>query len=188
MSLLVLYGSSRRGGNSELLADELVRGLECTRVYLAEHLVMPVQDKRHTPEGFGPVDDDYESIIAQVLAHDVIVFATPLYWYGMSAQLKAFLDRWSASLRDKRIDFAGDMGKKLAYVVVTGSDQPRLKALPLIQQFDLIFRYVGIAFSGYLVGEGNRPGDVLKDGRALVEAAWLRDELQAGTGVGLPVR
>ncbi|HEY3367736.1 MAG TPA: flavodoxin family protein [Symbiobacteriaceae bacterium] len=185
MSLLVLYGSSRRRGNSELLTDQLVTGLACTRIYLAEHLVMPIQDKRHTSEGFGPVDDDYEAIVDQVLAHDIIIFATPLYWYGMSAQLKAFLDRWSGSLRDQRFDFRADMAKKTAYVVVTGSAQPRIKALPLIQQFDLVCGYVGIPFAGYLIGEGNRPGDVLHDGRAMAEAEWLRRSLQEQM-TGLP--
>jgi len=178
MKILVLYGSSRRNGNSEALADYLTRGVECTRIYLAEKRITPIVDQRHTPGGFHPVDDDQDEIIGQMLTHDIIIFATPLYWYGMSGQMKLFVDRWSQSLRDSRIDFKNGMAGKKAYVVIAGGDNPRIKGLPLVQQFQYIFGFMGMEFAGYLLGKGGQPGEVLQDDRALADADILRREWQ----------
>jgi len=174
VKILVLYGSSRRNGNSEALADHLTRGLECTRIYLADKKITPIVDKRHAPEGFSPVDDDQDEIVRQLLAHDIIIFATPLYWYGMSGQMKLFVDRWSQSLRDTRYDFKNGMAGKKAIAVIAGGDNPRIKALPLVQQFQYIFTFMGMEFAGYVLGKGGKPGEVLQDERALGEADQLR--------------
>lgn len=179
MKVLALYGSSRRDGNSEILADRLVEGLDATRIYLAEQTISPIDDGRHAPGGFLPVDDDYDAIVEQVLAHDLLVFATPIYWYGMSGQMKLFVDRWSQSLREKRYDFKGSLAAKQAYVVLAGGDEPRIKGLPLVQQFHYIFDFVKMRFAGYVIGEGNKPGEVLQDGRALDEAGRLNALLRA---------
>jgi multimeric flavodoxin WrbA len=180
LTLLALYGSSRRHGNSELLAEQVLQGLDATRIYLSEHAIRPIVDGRHDPAGFAPVTDDYGPIVDVVMAHDTLLFATPIYWYGMSGQMKLFVDRWSQSLREKRFDFKGELAKKRAFVVLAGSDEPRTKGLPLIQQFQYIFGFMGMAFGGYVIGEGNRPGEVLQDARALGEAAELGRVIKRG--------
>jgi multimeric flavodoxin WrbA len=181
-SILVLYGSSRRHGNSEALADHLTRDLNCSRIYLAEEQILPIADKRHSPEGFSPVADDCDAIVGELMAADAVVFATPLYWYGMSGQMKLFVDRWSQSLRDKRIAFKQAMAGKRVYVVIVGGDNPRFKALPLVQQFQYIFGFMGMEFGGYVIGEGSRPGEILADQRALREADSLRRQLAQPPG------
>ena len=109
MKILALYGSSRDNGNTERLADHALEGLPCTKIHLRRHDIRPIVDLRHAPGGFQPVDDDYDAIVQQVLAHDMLVFATPLYWYGMSGHMKNFVDRWSQSLRDTRYAFRYEM-------------------------------------------------------------------------------
>ncbi|MGE5675850.1 MAG: flavodoxin family protein [Mycobacterium leprae] len=178
MSILLILGSSRRQGNSELLAEQVIGNLPCSRLYLMEHAIQPIVDKRHSPEGFSPVADDYDDVIARVMAHDTLVFVTPVYWYTMSGLMKNFIDRWSQSLRDSRYAFREVMRQKRAYVVIAGGDQPRIKGLPLIQTFQYAFDYVGLTFGGYVIGEGDRPGDVLQDAAAMSQAAVLRQLLQ----------
>jgi multimeric flavodoxin WrbA len=112
------------------------------------------------------------------MEHDAIVFATPLYWYGMSGHMKNFIDRWSQSLRDPRYDFKEAMRGKQAYVVITGGENARLFALPLVQQFDLIFRFMSMDFKGYLIGYGGKPDGILQDERALEEAKQLNRQLK----------
>lgn len=179
MSLLVLYGSSRRHGNSELLAEEAVRDLPVSRIYLAERNLEPIVDQRHSPEGFQPTVDEYDELIGQLLAHDTLLFVTPLYWYGLSGSMKDFVDRWSQALRDRRFQFAESMKQKTAYLIISGGDQPRLKGLPLVQQFTYICQFVGMTFGGYIIGEGNRPGEVLQDRQAMHEAALLNQRLRS---------
>lgn len=180
MKVLILYGSARDEGNTELLTERMVDGLECTRFYLRKLSIEPIVDKRHDPEGFSPVGDDHDRLIEALLAHDVVIFATPLYWYGMSGAMKDFIDRWSHSLRDARLPFKQMIREKKAYVVMTGGPDGRLKGLPLIQQFHHIFQFVGMEFAGYLIGTGGKPGQVLEDERALLEAGWLNKVLRAG--------
>lgn len=177
MKILVLNGSSRENGNTELLTAAMLEGISFTNINLREKHILPIDDKRHTAEGFQPIDDDFHEVISQVLQHDIIIFATPLYWYGMSGLLKNFVDRWSQALRDSRYTFKDDMAQKEAYVVIAGGDNPRFKALPLIQQFQYVFGFVGTTFSGYLIGKGSVPGEVAKDERAMADAAILNKQL-----------
>lgn len=178
MKILVLNGSSRDNGNTELLTKTMLAGIDYTTINLREKTIQPIDDKRHAAGGFQPIDDDFDDVITQVLQHDIIVFATPLYWYGMSGLLKNFVDRWSQALRDSRYTFKEDMAKKEAYVVIAGGDNPRFKALPLIQQFQYVFGFVGTTFSGYLIGKGSMPGEVANDERAMADAQLLNQQFR----------
>jgi len=178
MSVAVIYGGTRANGNTEYLAEQAVKGLEVERIDLRDYTISPIEDLRHTDEGFHPIDDDYEAVLDRVLAHDTIIYATPIYWYGMSGLMKNFIDRWSQSLRDeKRPHFREMMAAKTAYVIAVGGDAPFLKGLPLVQQFQHIFGFFGTRYGGYILGEGNRPGDIKKDQEALLLAERLREKL-----------
>jgi len=179
MKLAVIYGSSRENGNSEQLTEVVLKNLTATRFYLRNHHIEPIIDKRHTAEGFSPVDDDYHEIITQVMEHDILLFVTPLYWYGMSGHMKNFVDRWSHSLRDQRYDFKGAMKGKKAFAIIVGGDSARVKGLPLVQQFQYIFDFMSMEFCGYLIGQGSKPGDVMKDGVGLSAAEHLHQQLKS---------
>ncbi|EGK08906.1 FMN reductase [Desmospora sp. 8437] len=176
MSILALYCSTRRQGNSELLADIVVEGLDCTKIHLKDHHIEPIRDFRHDPEGFKPVHDDHAKLIREILNHDMFLFATPIYWYGMPGILKNFIDRWSTYYSD--MTFKDRMSEKEAIVVVTGGDDPHIKGFPLIQQFYWIFEFMGIEFTNYIIGNGNNPGDVLRDLNALSKAEQLNHQLR----------
>ena len=89
--------------------------------------------------------------------------------------MKNFIDRWSQTLRDPKYpDFKSKMASKKAYVIAVGGDDPYIKGLPLIQQFQYIFDFMGIEFVGYILGNGNKPGEVLQDEAALFAATQLR--------------
>lgn len=168
--MFVLHGSSRPNGNTEQLTHMLLEGVQTEEVYLRNHTIKPITDQRHDAEGFQPIDDDYEGIVKRMLEHDTIVFATPLYWYGMSGYMKNFVDRWSQSLRDTSLHFKERMQGKKVYVVIVGGDNPKLKALPLIAQFQYIFDFVGASFEGYIIGSANAPGEIINDKEASEKA------------------
>ena len=97
--ILVLSTSPRKGGNSDTLADAFIQGAQET-----EHRVekITLYDKNI---GFCKgcltcvktqrciIHDDAESIVQQMLTADVLVFSTPIYYYGMCGQMKTLLDR-----------------------------------------------------------------------------------------------
>lgn len=97
--ILVLSTSPRIGGNSETLADVFIKGAE-----EAGHETKKIclYDKKIDfckgclacqTTGKCILRDDAERIIAQMKTMDVLVFATPIYFYEMSGQMKTLLDR-----------------------------------------------------------------------------------------------
>lgn len=180
MKVFVLNGSPRVESNTEMLINQVLEGIPHTTRYLRDYTIVPIEDKRHEPDGFAVMpQDDYRQLIKEMLDHDIVIYATPVYWYGMSGIMKNFIDRWSESLRDPEIDFKARMSQIQSYVVTVGGDSPYQKALPLIQQFHHIVDFVGSPLKGYLIGEGNRPGDVLQDTRALAGAAALNQQIRS---------
>ncbi|MFB4166820.1 flavodoxin family protein [Virgibacillus sp. JSM 102003] len=177
MSIAIIYGGTRENGNTEMLTDQAVQGLSVEKIYLSNYDIHPIEDLRHTQGGFQEVDDDYNSIIDRIIPHDILVFATPIYWFGMSGTLKNFIDRWSQTMRDASYPhFKTSMASKKAYVIAVGGDNPYFKGLPLIQQFQYIFDFIGTSFEDYIIGEANRPGDILQDKAAIFSANQLLRE------------
>ncbi|WP_078577748.1 flavodoxin family protein [Salipaludibacillus agaradhaerens] len=180
MKIMLLLGSSRKKGNSEQLAQDVLKDVPHTEVFLHDKTMNPIIDKRHTAGGFTRVDDDYEELLQQFLAHDIVIFATPLYWFGMSGQMKTFFDRWSQYLRDERFDLKAKLAEKKAYVIITGNKpDPKVSALPLIMQFNAIFQYVDMSFDDYLIGTGNKPGEVFTDSEAFQKARLWNERFLA---------
>ncbi|GGB46721.1 NAD(P)H-dependent oxidoreductase [Fictibacillus barbaricus] len=181
MKIAVLFGSSRDHGNTETLTKLALEGMQYTSFYLKNYKVNPIDDLRHTKSGFVKVDDDYDELMREVIHHEILIFATPVYWYGMSGVIKKFIDRFSQSLRDESLNFKDKMGRKKAFVITVGGDNPRIKALPLIQQFQYIFDFSGTEFAGYLIGKANAPHEIQSDSRSISDAMEFRKVLQKHT-------
>ena len=180
MTVAVIYGGNRPNGNTELLTDRVIDGVKAERIYLGDFHIEPIIDMRHEKTGFQDRKDDYYTVINRILPHDIILFATPIYWYSMTGIMKNFIDRWSQMLRDSNYpDFKEQMSAKKAYVIAVGGDSPDIKGLPMIQQFQYIFDFVGVDFAGYILGTGNKPGDILTDKKAIHAANELNTKLLA---------
>lgn len=178
MSIAVIYGSTRGNGNTEWLTGEAIRDVPVEKFYLREYNILPIRDERHTDAGFQEVLDDYNHLIGRILTHDVLIFATPIYWYSMSGTMKLFIDRWSQTLRDKNYpDFREKLAKKSAYVIAVGGDNPAIKGLPMIQQFQYICDYFGMSLEGYVIGKASKPGEIQRDAKAISAARQLKSTL-----------
>ncbi|MEI2365721.1 MULTISPECIES: flavodoxin family protein [Niallia] len=181
--IAVIDGGTRSNGNTALLTEKVIDGVPVDNILLREYTILPIMDMRHTLEGFQKREDDYNSIVDRILPHDILIFSTPIYWYSMSGLMKNFIDRWSHSLRDLSYpDFKAKMATKKAYVLAVGGDNPTIKGIPMIQQFQHIFDFMGIEFGGYILGNGNKPGDILEDKNAIFAAAQLNKEFLKGFG------
>jgi multimeric flavodoxin WrbA len=109
MRAIVLHGSPRRGGNSDTLADYFIRGLQSTGevevldFFLNDMKIRPCQgcESCATSENHKcAIDDDMHQIYDVFADADVVVWATPMYWGYMTAQMKTALDRMEALARD----------------------------------------------------------------------------------------
>ncbi len=182
MKLFVIYGSSRKNGNSEVLTKRALEHLKTDQyrqVTLLDYHIEPIIDERHTASGFQPVDDDYEILIEELMNYDAILFATPLYWYGMSGRLKNFIDRFTQSMRSEKYDFKEFMKGKKMFVVIAGGPSSPVTALPLLQQFQLISQFFSMDFSGYMIGKGVKPLEVLEDEESVTAAVQFGKKIKA---------
>jgi len=105
MKAIVLHGSPRKGGNSDTLAREFLRGLaetgdhEVKHFYLNEMSIRPCQGCNHCASSPGhrcALDDDMGLIYDAYRASDLIVWASPMYWGYITAQMKTVQDRMEA--------------------------------------------------------------------------------------------
>lgn len=92
--VLILSSSPRRGGNSDTLCDEFLRGAqeaghEVEKIFLKDKTIHYCTGCGVCNEGKPcPQKDDAPEIVRKMVAADVIVLATPVYFYTMSAQMK----------------------------------------------------------------------------------------------------
>lgn len=97
--VLVISTSLRKGGNSETLADEFIKGAkeaghEVEKISLSGKKIGFCQGcLACLKTGACVLKDDANRIAEQVFNEDVLVFATPVYYYEMSGQMKTLIDR-----------------------------------------------------------------------------------------------
>ena len=97
-----IFGSPRQNGNSDILLNSAIRGVETNGVDI-ERII--VRDLKIAPcnscggcweKGVCVIDDDMQKIYSKLVDADGIIVASPIYFMGVSAQLKAFIDRCQA--------------------------------------------------------------------------------------------
>ncbi|MCD7953877.1 MAG: flavodoxin family protein [Synergistaceae bacterium] len=97
--ILIVCTSTRRSGNSDMLADEFARGAqeawhEVKKVCLYDRNIGFCQGCLACQKNMKCVlNDDANAVVEQMWRSEVLVFATPVYFYGMSGQMKTLLDR-----------------------------------------------------------------------------------------------
>jgi len=130
MKVLALLGSPRKKGNTGLLLDEYLRGIkdaredaEIIKVNLQEknlHGCMACEACHNAAIGQCVIKDDMQELYPLFRQADMVVYATPVYWWSVTAQLKAFMDRCYA-LGPIKDSFAG---KKAALLMTYGGELP----------------------------------------------------------------
>ena len=141
LGTIALFSSSRRLGNTGRLIDRIALELNIEVVDLAGQRLSSF-DYDHLNR-----NDDFEPLMKRVLAHQQIIFATPIYWYAVSPAMKVFLDRISdlLDLPDLLSEGRRLRGKN-AYVVCTSvSEQP---SAAFMDAFRETFDYLGMHFGG----------------------------------------
>lgn len=177
MKIIVLFGSPNRKGSTNILVEEFKRGAE-----EAGHMV-EVIDVCHADihpcigcvacgyEGPCVQKDDVEMIRHKLLASDMVVFATPLYYYGMSAQLKTVVDRFCAynsSLNGRNL-------RSALLTVAWNADDWTFEAL--ITHYKTLVRYINFDDKGMILGYGCGSPSMTQRSRYLKDAYSLGKSL-----------
>jgi multimeric flavodoxin WrbA len=174
VQILALVGSPRKGGNTDLLVDELLSAAEANghsarKVRLAELSIGPCRDCRackRREDHSCAVDDDMVGLSAELEKADVIVFGTPIYWYGPSAQMKPMIDRLRA------FSGTGKLRGKTGVLVLPSQEGPACCG-PTIDMFALIFSFLGMRDGGSVLATAYDKGEVLDRPEDLAAARRL---------------
>jgi len=170
MNILILSGSPRKGGNTDLLIEAFAKGASQKHkvevVSVHDYKVNPcmgcnVCSKKETNACVQK--DDMHVIYEKMAMTDMLVIASPVYFYGLSAQLKAIIDRFHNPIRDSFHI------KKMALLLVGAATLPELFD-SILSQYQLCLNFFKLKDAGHvLVRRVKDKGDI-KSSDALYEA------------------
>jgi multimeric flavodoxin WrbA len=173
MNVLGFVGSPRKGSNTDILVEAVIdgprnRGHAVTKVYLYDLDIGPCIDCRGCKkEPFNCiVEDEMQGMYERLEEADVIVFGTPVYWYGPSAPMKALIDRLRPYFASGRLE------RKRAVVVAPAGDGPGDGDL-LSEMFIRACSALDIKLEGIVLGSAYDRKEILQDDVAMETAREL---------------
>lgn len=166
--ILILSGSPRKNGNSDMLCDEFMRGAqdaghEVEKIRVAEKHIEYCRGCYACKNGSCAIDDDMGEVLQKMIDADVIVLASPVYFYSIDAQLKAVIDRTVARWTEIK--------NKELYYIVTAADEETASAETTLACFRGYADCVeGAREMGIVRGMGVYERGAVKDTGAMVDA------------------
>ena len=173
MNILILAGSPRKGGNTDLLVEAFVKG--ASQKHHVE--VVSVHDYKVNPcmgcnacfksESNSCVQkDDMPLIYEKMAVADMLVIASPVYFYGLSAQLKAVIDRFHNPVRDTYHI------KKTALLLVGAASLPELFD-GILAQYRLCLNFFKLENAGRVLVRGVKDKGDIQNTEAIQKANEL---------------
>lgn len=168
--VLILSGSPRKNGNSDILCDEFCRGAKesgnyVEKIRVSEKEIHPCIACYHCRDNGGECvfKDDMKEVLQKMIDADVLVLASPVYFYSVDAQLKAVIDRTVArwlEVKDKEF-----------YYIVTMADEDLASADTALACFRGYADCVeGAVEKGVIIGNGVYEAGKVKQTPAVKEA------------------
>lgn len=179
--VLGLFGSPRRGGNTEILLEEVLRGAEkegakVERLYLSDFTITPCKECHGCDEtGNCIILDDMEKIYPKLLEADVVILASPIFFYGVTAWTKALIDRsqalWVRKYLLKEPSLGKEGKKRKGFFISLGATKGQKVFEGSILTVKYFFDVLNADYAGDLLFRGvEAKGDILKHPEALQQA------------------
>lgn len=140
---IIVFASARSHGNTRKLIDGINHELDIPVIDLSDKNISSY-DYEHQN-----IDDDFLPVINEILKYDKIIFATPIYWYAVSAQMKVFLDRTTdlLDLADLK-EMGRQLRDKTSYIICTSASEEADS--DFLSTFKKTFNYLGMHYGGYM--------------------------------------
>jgi pentatricopeptide repeat protein len=182
MNVLGIMGSPRLGGNTDLLMDEALKGARSQGAF-AEKIIVDELDISPCREICGCMKDgrwdDMDDIYRSLEEADALIIGSPIFFYGLPAQLKALVDRCQALWARKYVlkQEPTMQGRKGAFIAVGAT-----KGANLFDGSKLTVKYwfdaIGFEYAGELLVRGvDKQGEVKKHPTAMADAYELGKKL-----------
>lgn len=161
MKIFGILGSSRQGGNTEIMLDialdkALSQGIEVSKICLRDLIIKPCDGCNGCfSNGECIVDDDMQQVYEGIRKADGIIWASPVYYWSMSGLTKMALDRTYA-LNFPELQQAGKIGGLILVAGIRGT-------LSAAAPFHMYFTYNHMFAAEVAWGYAGAKGDILKD-------------------------
>jgi len=174
-------GSPRIKGNTDLLLDEALRGAqsqgaEVEKIIVDKLKISPCREYyRCLRDGNCAIRDDMDDIYPKLLEADGVIVASPMFFYGLTSQVKALIDR-SQALWVRRFILKQnlpDAVRKGAFIAVGATKGQRLfdGAILTVKYF---FQSIGVKYTAELLVRGvDKKGEIREHPTALSDAFEL---------------
>ncbi len=189
MKVLGIAGSPRRGGNTDLLLAEVMRGAasqgaEVKTIILNDLKFVPCQHCDACLErGRCKVEDDMQMVYMELEQADRIVLASPIQFTGVTAQMKAMIDRCQALWARKyvlKVPPLGDRRERKGLFISVGGRKIANLFEPALVMVKTVFRIMDISYAGELLFPGvDEKGAIAKHPDALHQAFLAGQKLVA---------
>lgn len=179
--ILAVVGSPRRNGNTDILVSRIAegartKGATVDELYLGDLTIKECDGCHKCWEGKEcSKNDEMCNIYPKIIQSDVIIFGTPVYWYGPTGLMKIFIDRFvyfnSPENREK-------IRSKSAVIAVPFEEEKPEMARLVVEFFEKSLAYLEMKVVGKVIVPGvSGKGDILQKAERLREAYELGQSL-----------
>lgn len=173
MKIIALQASPRKGGNCDMLVDEMTKGIEenggeVVKYYLEDHIIAPCKACMYCASNPECVRaDDGNKILDDLVNSDGVIFATPIYYGQMSAQGKLIIDRFYAIGQNPKKNLSGKAA------LIFSENQPTDTYKDYIQLTATSpFQFMGYNVIGCVDAGGNGPAGAVKEQEDKLKEAY----------------
>jgi multimeric flavodoxin WrbA len=177
MKILAFVGSPRKGSNTDLVVNAILQGAEenkhkVEKVYLYDEDIKPCQDcKVCKKETFTcTTKDAMQRLYPLIEEAEVLVFGTPLYWYGASAKMKLLIDRLRPYIASNKLK------DKKTVLVIPSEDGPEACSYA-VGMFNLSFKYLNLNLVATVLPKATKRAEVQEQPETLKAAKEIGKNL-----------
>jgi multimeric flavodoxin WrbA len=173
--VLGVVGSPRKNGNTHVLVSKILDGVQSkgisTDIIFLDDLSIEECDGCHVcwRNEKCVKKDDMSNLYPNIIESDVIVFGTPVYWYGPTALMKGFIDRFvyfnSPENRKK-------IRNKLAVIAVPFEEDIYETVAPVVSFFEKSLNFLEMKFVGKIIAPGVTKRGEVKEKKEYMEEAY----------------
>lgn len=185
VNILAIFGSPRQGGNTDTLLEAMLKSAEAhgaivERLFIRNLSIAPCRECRSCHKtGECVIQDDMQGIYPKLLRADVIIVASPIFFYHITAQLKCLIDRCQALWARKYIlqNLQVKNGRKGYFISVGATRGARLfdGAILTVKYF---FDAIGVVYANELLVRGiDEMGEVNEHKDAIAMARKMGKEM-----------
>ena len=182
MKVLGILGSPRIGGNSDILLSQALAGAKSAgadveKIILDRKNIAGCKDcMKCNKMGVCAMKDDMAEIQQKILDAYAIIHSSPVYFWAMTSQMKAYLDRWcvffDAEWRWQKAYYPKMRGKRIGLITVCG-DTNAQTGDPIVHSFKSTTDMTKMHWLGAVMASATEKGEIVNNQTAIQEAFEL---------------